>query len=110
MITFKAMDKVASGGICNSGAAVDLAKISMTATAVCQRSYVVMTELGGMHADRSFTANEVRSLIGNLINPLDVIIANVVDNGMGESLAAEYERKKQEAAAGGEVGPVADQG
>jgi hypothetical protein len=103
LITAKAIQRVAEGGICNSAAAVDLAQISRAAVNLCSKAFAAQLSLqpGGPDAERTFTATDIRNLITNLVGPLDRVCAAVIDIGDGRSIKqAHDDHVAQDAAPG----------
>lgn len=99
MITVKAIERVADGGVCNSGAAVDLAKVTHTALVLCTQVSQIMTALKAAEGARTFTTIEVHNILANMMGPLDTACANAVDTGDGRTIKQVYDEDK----ANGEV-------
>lgn len=88
MITVAAINRVAAGGISNSLAAQDMAKVTYEAILCCRMAAAMCIELrpGGTHHEQTFSSKEVHNIVANLVKGVDSACADAIDVGDGRTV------------------------
>lgn len=78
-LTYAQIERVAQGGVCNSGTAVEIAKLARMALMIGVTGNAWSRQiLDGETAD-SYTAREINALLYVLLNPLDELLGQLFD-------------------------------